>query len=160
MIRPFRALGIAFAFLPLAMSSEGFSAVVIGKCQPNEVKYAVSSSRSGTESRTYVNIPEATIRFAQGGTIPSCVIVYFSSEAQGTFGANSIVRALLDDMTPGLPREIQFAADDTVQPATRTAIFIFPNVSPGAHRLQMQYRTGGGNRTTIGVHTTQLHYTR
>jgi hypothetical protein len=160
MIRLFRDLGIGLALLPLTISTEGFSAVVIGNCQPTEVKYAASSSDSSTESQKFLNVREASISFAQGGTNPSCVIVHFSGESRGGFGASIVLRPLLDGATLGLPEEMQFAANDANHYTARTVIFIFQNVLPGTHRLDMQYKSVNGNKVNIGVHNTLVHYTR
>jgi hypothetical protein len=162
MIRLFRDFGAAVAlFLPLAISTEGFSAVIAGKCQPNEVKYAASSLiESDTQSETFVIVPEATINFSQGGTKPSCVIVHFSGHAFSPVGNTLVLRAVLNNTTAGLPAQIQFTANDPNFYTTRTAIFIFHNVPPGTHQIKMQFRSGGGDKVEIGVHNTLVNYTR
>ena len=162
MIRLFRDLGVAFALvLPLAIPTGGFSAVIGGKCQPNEVKYAASSLiNSNTQSEEFVIVPEATINFTQGGTRPSCVIVQFSGHSFSPVGNSLDLRAVLNNTTAGLPAEIQFAANDPNLYTTRTAIFIFHNVTPGRHLIKMQFKSSGGDRVEIGVHNTLVHYTR
>jgi hypothetical protein len=160
-MRLLRNFGVAYVLLLLLIPTEAFSDVVRGRCNPNEVRYIASSlSEADTQSQTYLNVPETTINFTQGGTQPSCVIVHFSGHTFGGTGNNLMLRAMLNNTTAGLPAELQFAANDPNLYTTRTAIFIFHNVPPGSHQLRMQFKSDNGDRVEIGVHNTLVYYAR
>src|SRR6476620_9372026 len=93
------------AALLLAMSYSSIApAATRGQCKPVQVKFIASAlADSPTSSTGFINIPETTITFTQGGAAASCVLVRFSAS---TFGANAIdvidVRAVLDSVTAAL----------------------------------------------------------
>src|SRR4051794_30911521 len=65
-------------------------------CGPAKLKILTSNSiASNTTSTAYIDIPEATLNFIQGGPEPSCVIVRFSAETFAK-GNGITIRPLLD----------------------------------------------------------------
>jgi hypothetical protein len=62
------------------------------------------------------------------------------------------IKAELDGSVSALPGEFQYSADDPGSYRARTVIFIFPNVRPGPHTVQMRYRSLNGTQVEIGVH--------
>jgi hypothetical protein len=93
-----------------------------------------------TDLVNFVDIPETTINFRISGTANRCVLVVFSAEAYAFDTRLMWVRALLDG-SPGAPVDAQFASGDGNFRFVHAAQFIFENVTPGRHRIQMQYRS-------------------
>jgi hypothetical protein len=111
---------------------------------------------SATTSTALTNIPQAKVNFVQGGAAASCVIVRFSAEtlADGTPGA-MLVQAILDGVSIALPGEVRFGVEDEATVA-RSYDFIFKQVAPGSHELQMQYRSSNGVNVLMGPRTTSV----
>jgi len=152
------AAGVAVMGLLLAPAA-GQAAVVSGTCTPAKVKFAASNDpESETESKTFISVPETGISFVQGGSRPSCVLVQFSAHAFAEAGNSLILRARIDGTTIGLPRSVQFSSDDPGLYRTSTVILIFPRIAPGAHTVELQFRSGNGTRVEIGVHNTIVHF--
>jgi len=139
-------------------------AAVLGTCTPTKVRFSASQMSGGersTTSRTFVNMPEATAGFTQGGTGPTCIIVEFSGLAYAAGTDKMAVRALLNNTTSAQPGEMIIATNDNAsnrQGLARGANFVFPLIEPGSHTLTMQYRSVTGGAVKIGAHTTIVHY--
>ena len=147
------ALGLLFAATAVG------AAPVSGTCTPAKVAFAASAiTESATSSTTFVRVPEARVRLVQGGSQPSCVLVQFSAHAFASAGNSLVLKARLDKSISGLPRTFQFSGDDPGLYRTRTAVFIFPDIAPGAHTLQLLFRSVTGERVEIGVHNTIVHF--
>jgi hypothetical protein len=152
------AAGVAALVLLFA---PGFSqaGVVSGTCTPTKVAFAASSKQeSPTTSTTFVRVPQTTVSFVQGGPGRSCVLVQFSGHAFAASGNTLNLKAQIDGKVSGFPREFQFSADDPGLYRTRTVIFIFPNIAPGTHTLEIVFRSTDGTRVEIGVHNTIVHF--
>jgi hypothetical protein len=84
----------------------------------------------------------------------------FSAEAN-VVASNAIifVRAILDNdaTVEAKPDSIQFSRDLTRQ--TRSAVFVFPNVRAGNHRVSIQ-AFGSGGRGVLNDRITVVHYTK
>jgi hypothetical protein len=125
--------------LAALLAHGGASAATVGNCEPNAVKYSFDSTKRQTISDTLTNLPGSTVNFttAEDG----CVLVTISAILQGQDGDYTFKPVLDGDSDknsfPGLVR-YNF-------PATRSisAVFIFHNVSAGAHQLRMQWSTEG-----------------
>lgn len=138
-------------------------AVVTGTCKTGKTNYAASSlQNSATTSTSYVDIPEATVSFTQGGTSPSCVIVVYSAMVFAPSSELMFVRPILDgsNATPG---ETQFSGDDDENGNSQWARshamnFVFPSVSPGAHTIVMQFHTLFGHSVYTHQHTTLVEH--
>jgi hypothetical protein len=142
------------------------------KCSPSKLTIITSTPEPpypSTLSTTYVDIPEATLNFVQGGDVASCVIVRFSAEAFAKDNGVS-VRPLLNVATTALPDEVAFAGMEcipTVGCTTRAHAFefVFPRVKPGKHLLRMQFKVAF-NKTDplfagfIGKHNTVVLHER
>src|SRR5437763_5937145 len=79
-----------------------------GTCSPNKLKFIVSEATFSSSSTTFVDVPETSITFTQGGTKPACTVVSFSSEAGADAGVAIIIEAVLDDVTICLPGDNEF----------------------------------------------------
>lgn len=166
--------GAAFliaVLIPIAASAQGAgtapgitgapAAAVQGTCQPTRVKYSASPMDSGdkvTTSKTFVNVPEASVNIVQGGTHASCIIVQFSAYAAAGLSNKMNVRALLDSTTIAQPGEMLFATNDAGAGQVRTVNFIFPLIAPGSHTIRMQWRSLTGAGVVMGRHSTIVHY--
>jgi hypothetical protein len=130
----------------LAPSSATADSKIVN-CSPTKLKILTSSPEGlypSTLSTTFVDIPETTFSFIQGGSVASCVIVRFSAEA---FAKDNgvLVRPLLNVATTALPSHVTFAGMEcipTVGCPTRSHSFefVFPRVNPGKHLLRMQFK--------------------
>jgi hypothetical protein len=128
---------------------------ISASCGPlGKVEYAVATVSESTESADYVDVPNMSVTFTQGGTATRCAIVNYSAFVFAAEGDNLMyVRALLDGVTEGSPAEYQFSGDDDEEgdgrwARTHAAIFVFPSVSPGLHRITIQWRSFDGQHIT------------
>jgi hypothetical protein len=130
---------------------------VIAGCSPTRIKYAASDAlRFRTTSTSYVDLPQARVAFHQGGASPSCVLVRFSAAANAS--RNMGFRAMLDG-NAGIPFEGQISDGVDKGPNVRRFTFIFPDVSPGGHVLQMQYQmTSQGGFADMNAHNTIVQF--
>jgi hypothetical protein len=63
----------------LLFTSDTSEATVSRTCSPTKVAFIASTRReSQTNSTTFVNVPQASVSFVQGGSGRSCVLVHFS----------------------------------------------------------------------------------
>lgn len=130
-----------------------------GGCSPNTLKYSASALDSASTAADFVNIPQASVGFKQGGTKASCVIVRFAALSYGGDGVNSItVRALVDDATPAIPAEIWYGSYEQHAAGVRSFDFIFPSIAPGNHVVRMQFKSEGGGTVYINQHNTIVHF--
>jgi hypothetical protein len=154
-----RSFAAGAAALVLLFAPGYSQAVVSGTCAPTKVAFAASNNpESPTNSRIFVSVPETTVSFVQGGSKGSCVLVQFSAHAFAEAGNSVDVRARLDGATNGLPRIVNFSSDDPGLYRTSTMIFIFRKVAPGAHTLELEFRSANGTRVEIGLHNTIVHF--
>lgn len=117
---------------------------------------------SSTTSTTYVDVPEATVSFKQKGTKPGCVVVDFFAVAFAPFDAALFVHVLLDGVEI-FPGPGQFSGDDDEDVDThwsRAQAFswIAPDVAPGNHTVQVQFRSYFGTDVFIHKHITIVHH--
>jgi hypothetical protein len=141
----------------------GNTARVTGQCRPNQISYSASDDPEFVVLSTdYRNLPETTVTFTQGGTSSSCVIAVFSAEGFSPIGVLTLIRAVMDGVTLGLPNEVKFMGDNDTQYNTHTMTFIFPQVTPGSHTLRIQYRRAEASEDEpeIGVRNVLVHHTR
>ena len=139
---------------------------VTGTCKSGKTNYSATNlTGSNTTSTSYVNVPDATVSFTQGGSVSSCVIVHFTAETFANAGGTALlyVRPLLDGGTLATPVETQFSGDDDEEQDGRWARshamnFVFPSVSPGGHTIQMQFRSFDGGQVNIHQHTTLVDH--
>jgi hypothetical protein len=155
---------IASAVLGFAMvtgAGPASASSVVGGCEPTKIKYQAAIHNSNTTSTSFVTVPEATVGFVQGGVGASCVLVEFWAEA--TAAKVMYVRVLMDNATAGLPASTVFTADDDEDNdgccvRTRGMKFILPNVTPGNHKISVQYLSFDGSVVGLQRHTTIVHY--
>ena len=137
-------------------SAPALAAPTTVKCNPTPTKLKAIVSdddASFSDSQTYANLPQAKVRFVQGGTVPSCVVVRFVAEAGAVGFAFAEVRAILDDVTEPLPPNVRFGVNHTSEVAGSYE-FLFPSVAPGNHVLRMQFRSSNGESVFIVGHST------
>jgi hypothetical protein len=151
---------------PLADGEAAARAVTSGSCSGlSIVKYKADSAvDASTTSSSYVNVPNTSISFLQGGSGNGCVIVTFSAESWAEYGRLIFVRARLDDAITAAPGAVQFSGDDDEDgdgrwARSRAFTFVFPAVPPGAHFVRMEYRSvTAGRRVYIGKHNTVVQH--
>jgi hypothetical protein len=104
----------------------------------------VSTTSQSTSSSTYVDVIDTRIRFTQGGSSKSCVIVSFSAQAD-TPGAVMQVRAVLDGNIECLPTDNSFVGGTGALGTftSRAMNYVCENVAPGVHAVKMQFRSFG-----------------
>lgn len=154
-----RAVGLLIAIVavatlmqPVAPASATSKTIT---CSPANLKIVTSKiiPYSNTLSETYVDVPEATVSFVQGGSAPSCVIVRFSAQTFAK-GNGMTVRPLMDVNTRALPAGVQYAAMDCSAEGcgdhSYSFEFVFPSVAPGTHLLRMQYHAAFSSGTNVG----------
>jgi hypothetical protein len=154
-------VGGGLLLLAVLMPAIAQAAPVTGTCSPTKVKYIASAlDNSARTAQTFGNLPEASVIFAQGGAVASCVIVRFSALVYlGYDGV--VVRAVMDSATLGLPASVELSTQDTTNVNTQRAEsfdFIFPSVAPGVHSVRMQFRSPGGSIAYVFRHNTIVEY--
>ena len=117
--------------------------VITGQCVTPRADFATHEDQNATTSTVFVDIPGATVRFTQHGLVTGCVVVNFTSMSWSSDDL-VFVRALMDGATPGTPNETQFSGVDGLVARSYSMDFVFPAVTPGAHTIQMQFRSGTG----------------
>jgi hypothetical protein len=144
----YRSTFIAAGLLAAAfVSGPAFAAATIGTCSPSRVKFLASDvAFFTTSSTTFVNVAQGAVKFTQGGTQPSCVIVSLSANsfAVGNSPATPApltVRIMMDGTTPALPNEVDFSDGNDGGNQARAFDFIFPSVAPGEHTIRVQIKT-------------------
>jgi hypothetical protein len=157
MRRVFASLAVA-ALLPVAAAADPTA----GSCSPTAVHYVASGGGTfQTVSSSYVDLPQARVIFHQGGSKPSCVLVRFSADPKAGNFTNMGFRVLLDGAQAGLPFEAQISDGIDVAPSARRFTFIFANVAPGAHSVQMQHQaTSPNSAAAMNGHNTIVWHAR
>ena len=145
------ALGIALS------PSVSLAEPTVATCNPTRIKYMASDASSFTTTSTsYVDLPQARIAFRQGGASPSCVLVRFS--AAPFANRNMGFRALLDGVA-GIPFEGQVSDGADKGANARRFTFIFPDVAPGDHLVQIQHQmTSQGGVVHMNAHNTIVSF--
>jgi hypothetical protein len=132
----FAVWSFAFAILGTPF---GADAATIGTCTPSKVRYVIENGGSVASTNSlYLRVPGMKTTIFQGGTVAKCVIVLFSAG----IATNTIVsiRVVQDGTKTALPSaEIFVHENNTTEARSRT--FIFPNVAPGRHEIEIQYKT-------------------
>jgi hypothetical protein len=132
--------------------------VTSGDCKVKKVAFVTDDTTgASTTSTTYVNVPNAAVAFSEGGQITGCIVVNFSAWAFTSSTGLLHVRATLDgvEMAPG--GDQQFAANDSTF-AFAHAFSWAANAAPGAHTVQIQFRSQDGQTVFIHKHTTTVHH--
>src|SRR4051812_45000595 len=75
----------------------------IGTCTPAKVRFIGNLDYHSTSSGTPVSLGGTTVKIIQGGTSPSCVIVYFSAQAATETGPAMYLSATLDGVANAIP---------------------------------------------------------
>ena len=146
------------AFLASIPTSGAMAAPVKGTCTPTKITFVASTTSAYNSTATYINVPESGVNFVQGGTKPSCVIVQFFANENAN-GTGLYVRAMLDNVTPGLPNEVApLARDSDIYVHSAATTFIFNAVAPGFHSVKLQFRTSGGAQGYIGTRNMIVSY--
>ena len=136
-----RALKVAFTITALLAVSGAQAAPVTGSCAPTKIRFVASDDIFQIDSTNFANAREGTVKFTQGGTRASCVIVSVSAQPVA-FGSGVLtVRVMLDNTQLGLPAEVSFSDGNDVTNQVRSFDFIFPDVAPGAHTVRLQAKT-------------------
>jgi hypothetical protein len=144
--------GIAYAEnngrAPAGPQAAAPQAVVFGGCTDvTKVNYKSDDSlNKSTSSTNFVNLPNGSVSFTQGGTGSGCVIVTFAAEAFARVSRILQIRARLDNSSVAAPGIVQLSGDDDEDgdgdwARAHAFTFIFPSVAPGAHTVRMQFRS-------------------
>src|SRR4051794_2471887 len=154
------AAGAAVILSALSLHAAAIAAPLTGGCTPTKVDYSASSlPDSTTTSSGFVNVPETVVSFTQGGASASCVIVRFTTTTYSQFAIDGLaIRARLDNTTVGLPGDLAVRSESDMFGYPRTLEFLFPNVSPGAHTIRMQFSNSKGNTSHIAERVTIVHH--
>ena len=138
-----RAIAMAGVALWFAALAPGAAlGTTKGSCTLTKTKYLMPTTGASTTSTSFVNVPTSKVTFTQSKA--GCVIVHFAAYAAAGASNNLTVETLLDDTTLGGHGEMFFASDNGTGDARQT-VFVFPDVSAGAHFIQMKYRTTNGS---------------
>jgi hypothetical protein len=133
---------------PDGPSAPAPQAVVSGNCaNVSIVNYKSDDSiNHSTTSTSFVDVPNSTVFFNQGGTGNSCVIVTFTAETFAPASRLLQVRARLDNSVTASPGVVQLSGDDDENgngdwSRSHAFTFVFPSVASGSHNVRMQFRS-------------------
>ena len=154
-ITAFAAIGAAFLALTPVVATAAAPPPTIAPCSPpGKGRFITYVASEATTSPTFVNIPKTRVRFDQG-TKAGCVIIRFTANMQAAPTGDMVVRALLDNSTTAHPSSVSFGSADVTG---ATIEFIFLNVAPGVHHVDMQFLSFGGGQASVSKPTTFVHY--
>jgi hypothetical protein len=154
-ITAFAAIGAAFLALTPVVATAAAPPPTIAYCNPpGKGKFITYVASEATTSPTFVNIPKTHLIFNQG-TIAGCVIVRFTASMQAAATGDMVVRALLDNATTAYPSSFSFGSADVTG---ATIEFIFLNVAPGIHHINMQFLSFGGGQASVSKPTTHVQF--
>jgi len=120
-------------------------------CTATKLKYVTANAGGTTHSTTPDNFLSNTVNFSQGAG-GGCVIVRFSTMAEGNSGYTVAVRAMIDGATVALPAEVLFSDGNDFVSQARSFDFIFPTVAAGNHSVRVQFRSPTGIDVSVGQH--------
>src|SRR6185312_1195308 len=93
-------------------------------------------------SSTFALVQQSGISFRQGGNTAGCVTLSVSAEVTAPGGSAMEMRAVLDSGVEASPGPVLFTEEDNAF-HSRAFTFLFTNVAPGAHRVDIQFRNAG-----------------
>jgi hypothetical protein len=129
-------------------------------CETSGAKVTTAIDDASTSSTSFAPIAQTAISFQQGGTTNGCVNLSFSAESLAPGATLMEVRAVLNGSIEGSPGRVYFAQGDDVLRA-HAFNFLFPNVPPGPHRVEVHFRSIGEPGTVrVGMRTTMVQYAR
>jgi hypothetical protein len=132
----------------------------VASCDTSSTKIAAATQDHSTSSSSFAPIAQTGISFQQGGAGDGCVNLLFSAEAVAPGATLMEVRALLDDTIEAVPGAVYFTQGDDVM-RSRAFNFLFPQVAPGPHRVEVHFRSSGEPGTVrVGMRTTMLQHVR
>ncbi len=147
----------AALFLMSMLTSTPGAALERGTCSPTKVAFIVSDTERSTSSMTFVLLAETAVKFVQGGSRPSCVMVRL--EGYVAAGSNTAISILAtidgDTIDPG---EVQLAYNDSAVFQPRAWTFILPSVAPGEHRIGFKFRSNNGNTVFFSNSNAIIHH--
>ena len=135
-------IGALLAALLSAMPSAR-AAPVRANCALNHAAVSVSTESVLTTSANFVDVAESNIRFVQGGSKPGCIVISLSAEAIAGQNTAMAVRAVLDTTAVCESVYDSFVLSDATR-SVRAANFLCTDVTPGAHRIKLQFLSSGG----------------
>jgi hypothetical protein len=132
-------------------------AVISGTCKAmKRISYASNDAVAvdTTTSIVMVSVPGTSVSFTIPGTVATCVIVDYSAYTWASAGELMMVQAVLDG-APGFPGEVQFDGDsdenaDGMWSRSHNHQWVFANVAPGFHTVNMEWRSFSGG--TVWTH--------
>jgi hypothetical protein len=129
-------------------------------CELGGTKLAMATAEHGTGSANFSSVAQSSVSFQQSGARGGCAALSFSAEVLAPGDTAMEVRAVLDGNVEATPGPVLFA-QDTTGFQSRAFNFVFANLSPGAHRVEVQFRNAGANGTVrMGRRTTMIQYAR
>jgi hypothetical protein len=127
-------------------------------CELGSGKAATAAGEQSSVSSAFTPLQHSGISFQQGGLANGCVTVSFSAEVLAPGSGIMEVRAMLDGGIEASPGPLLMAQDDDAF-RSRAFDFVFANVAPGAHRVELQIRNAGGSGfVRVGQRTTMVRF--
>jgi hypothetical protein len=129
-------------------------------CETSAAKVTTALDDDHTASSVFAPIAQTGIAFQQGGTSSGCVNLSFSAESLAPGATLMEVRAVLNGDIEALPGRVYFAQGDDVL-RSRSFNFMFADVAPGPHRVELHFRNAGGSGTVkLGYRSAMLQFAR
>jgi hypothetical protein len=127
-------------------------------CELGRSKVVTATADRATNSANFSSVTGTSISFRQGGIRSGCVALSLSAEAVAPGHTAMEVRAVLNGGVEAAPGIVSFTRGDaTFSP--RSFTFVFTNVPPGSHQVEIQFRNAGAAGTVrVGRLTIRLQF--
>lgn len=141
---------------PAMMNGASAPAVTKGTCSGMTVIEHIedTSPSQSTSSTAFVNVPSASVGFAQGTA--GCVVATFSASTFAPGNSRLMyVEAVIDGGTVAAPGAVLFSGADNALgfAEARAYSFVFTGVKAGAHVVQIRYRSANGAPVFLSKHS-------
>jgi hypothetical protein len=129
-------------------------------CEFDGSKMTTAAGEQSTASPAFAPVLHSGISFQQGGSAAGCVTLSLSAEAMAPGSSIMEVRAVLDGSVEASPGRVFFAQEDEAL-HMRGFNFLFANIAPGPHRLEIQFRNAGDEGfVRFGQRTIMVQFAR
>jgi hypothetical protein len=135
-------------------------AVASVPCETGAAAMTTAVSEHTTSSSAFTLVQQSGISFTQGGARKSCVMLSFTAEVLAQGDRLLELRAVLDGGVEASPGPVYFAQGDDVL-RSRSFNFMFADVAPGPHRVELHFRNAGGSGAVkLGYRSAMLQFAR
>lgn len=146
MVSQQKRLAVVSAWLAFVLCASAFvtsdASAAKGNCVLNKAAYRTETDSVTSTATEWTVMSKTAVKFTQGGSERSCVVVRFSGLPNATYIMS--VRAVLDGKVIATPPEVQLEYDSPDYLSARAFEFVFPKVKPGKHTARIEWKAYPG----------------